>query len=401
LITEPTREVGDASVIGRGSSVVGQRRVASIAALAAVLFLVTILAPQRFDLSALVNAGSVLSDSTAVPPGLTIIRPGDGYDGQFSYRLALDPFTNERSAEGMSLDIPAYRQQRILYPVLAWAVSLGRSTLLAAALALVNVAAVATLAWLAARFSVLHGRSPLWGLALAALPSCIVALANDLGEIVLAASLVAAALALERRWSLGTALALTLAVLAHEHGLVLVLAVALVTLSAPELRSRGCWLTWLIPLSIFVALQAQLALVWGETPMRIAVGFLSSPFRGVSNAARYIIPPRALADVLLLGGFAYAAAFSGACVWALRTTQAHRAVCLGWVFASTLLVLGGGTVWESELSFWRAATVPLTLGSLVLLGSRARLAAPTLLLSGGFGLSTAVRLAWTAWHGGM
>ena len=43
----------------------------------------------------------------------------DGYDGQFVYRLALDPFTHAVTAHGITLDNPAYRQQRIATALLA------------------------------------------------------------------------------------------------------------------------------------------------------------------------------------------------------------------------------------------------------------------------------------------
>jgi hypothetical protein len=357
-----------------------------------------LLAPQRFDVSALVDAGVTLNDASRLPPGLTTIREGAGSDGQFSYQLGLDPFTNQQSAEGMSLDLPAYRQQRILYPLLAWALSLGQSTLLSAALALVNLAAIAGLAWWSARFAVLHGHSPLWGLALALLPGFAIALANDLGEIVLATCIVAAALALERRWVLRTTVALSLAVLAHEHGLVLLLAVALVTLSAPELRPRGWWMTWLVPLGVAAALQGQLAFVWREIPIQVAAAFLSSPFRGMLDISRQLIPPSTLSEALHLGSIVYLVIHAVACLWALRSTAAHRAVCLGWVLASVLLILGNELVWGSELSLWRAATLPLTLGFLVLIGSRSFLSAPVILLGGALGVTMAARLARAAWY---
>ncbi len=211
MITETFLETDE--VVRHPSSLsrdIQPRAVAGIAAILAVAFLTAVLAPQHFDLSALVNAGTSLSDSVSVPPSLTTIRQGNGYDGQFSYRLALDPFTAERAAEGMSLDLPAYRQQRILYPAIAWVLSLGRSTLLPAILALINVAAFATLAWLGAHYARLHGRRALWGLAIAAFPASIIALANDLGEILLTVCLVTAAIAMERSKPVATTLALSL-----------------------------------------------------------------------------------------------------------------------------------------------------------------------------------------------
>jgi len=44
-----------------------------------------------------------------------------GYDGQFAYYIARDPVDGWRHC-----DVPAYRYQRILYPLLAWALALGQ-----------------------------------------------------------------------------------------------------------------------------------------------------------------------------------------------------------------------------------------------------------------------------------
>ena len=61
-----------------------------------------------------------------------------GYDGQFAYYIARDPAGGWRFC-----DVPAYRYQRILYPLLAWALALGRSAAVGWALVALNVAALA------------------------------------------------------------------------------------------------------------------------------------------------------------------------------------------------------------------------------------------------------------------
>ena len=59
-------------------------------------------------------------DPDYVPPRNREAGQGNGYDGQFSYYMALD-FTNAR----YYMDFPAYRYSRVLYP----ASSRGRSAL--------------------------------------------------------------------------------------------------------------------------------------------------------------------------------------------------------------------------------------------------------------------------------
>jgi hypothetical protein len=61
----------------------------------------------------------------------------DGYDGQFAYYLALDPI-----GAADKLDAPAYRTQRILYPMLARWLALGQPDWIPWTLVLVNLVAL-------------------------------------------------------------------------------------------------------------------------------------------------------------------------------------------------------------------------------------------------------------------
>ena len=61
-----------------------------------------------------------------------------GYDGQFAYFIARDPLGGCPRC-----DVPAYRYQRILYPLLAWALALGQPLAVPWTLIVVNLAALA------------------------------------------------------------------------------------------------------------------------------------------------------------------------------------------------------------------------------------------------------------------
>ncbi len=60
-----------------------------------------------------------------------------GYDGQFAYYIARDPGNGWRYC-----DVPAYRYQRILYPLLAWVLALGQPEAVGWTLIALNVAAL-------------------------------------------------------------------------------------------------------------------------------------------------------------------------------------------------------------------------------------------------------------------
>ena len=81
-------------------------------------------------LIALMTISLFLSNSigiSLVPKNLTVTRGNVGHDGQFYYRFALNPFTSKITEYGVTLDAPAYRQQRILYPAVTWALALGNA----------------------------------------------------------------------------------------------------------------------------------------------------------------------------------------------------------------------------------------------------------------------------------
>ncbi len=73
---------------------------------------------------------------------MEFIRPAmdepKGYDGQFTYAIALDPLN-----AAPQIDVPAYRYQRILHPILARIVALGQPGLIVWAILLVNLVAYA------------------------------------------------------------------------------------------------------------------------------------------------------------------------------------------------------------------------------------------------------------------
>lgn len=82
-----------------------------------------------------------------------------GYDGQFAYAIAINPL----SAVPL-MDDPAYRYQRILYPVLARAMALSQPELVPWTLIALNIVALAVGTELLGRHLSRHGARPWYGL---------------------------------------------------------------------------------------------------------------------------------------------------------------------------------------------------------------------------------------------
>jgi hypothetical protein len=164
---------------------------------------------------------------------------GTGYDGQFSYYIALDPAKARHY-----LDLPGYRYTRILQPIAARTLAAGDPDLVPWALLLVNWLAIglgtlALAAWLKRRSC-----SPWWGAIYGFYPGLLVALQRDLTEP-LAYALVACGVYLfdygGRRRLLWAAAAFALAGLTRQTTLVFPAAYAGVLFFAPvraTLRER-------------------------------------------------------------------------------------------------------------------------------------------------------------------
>ena len=136
------------------------------------------------DVSRFVVAGDLFVTAADAPSNLAILSDSDGYDGQFYYRLALTPFTSDMVSHGVSFDGgPAYRQQRIMYPLLAYLASLGQPLLAPMALVGVNLLSAALLGWLAGQLAQQYGCHALTGLGLALYPGLLLVFDRDLGEL--------------------------------------------------------------------------------------------------------------------------------------------------------------------------------------------------------------------------
>jgi hypothetical protein len=136
--------------------------VALVTAVFALTFSVARLQALGGGPASFVVAGDQFVRVAAAPAGLPVTH-GPGYDGQFFYRLSLRPWTQQRTEFGITLDEPAYRQQRIVYPLVSFVVARGQPAATAWALLGWNVAGAAALGWLVRRWRVGAAGTPCGG----------------------------------------------------------------------------------------------------------------------------------------------------------------------------------------------------------------------------------------------
>jgi hypothetical protein len=217
------------------------------------------------------------------------VLPDYGYDGHYFLRVALDPWTSGQYDNGIKFDNGAYRHQRILYPLLAWLLALGKAAWVPFTMVLVNFLALVGLGFAAARLAEETGNPPWLGILPPVFGGFMMAAGRDLAEPLAGLLVVVALLAMLRRnWPL-YALAITGAILSREDALIAA-AVAGVTAVALDLRARrwpaGKWFWLALPGLVFVAWQWVLWRHWGKVPVLDAppnrgafgLGFLEAIF---------------------------------------------------------------------------------------------------------------------------
>lgn len=343
------------------------------------------------DVSRFVAAGDVFfTPGPAAKVGLTVIHHNIGYDGQFYYLLALNPFGPHPALAGATFDSAPYRAQRILYPFLVWLFTLGgHARYVPLAMLLVNFAAVVACAALVALIARRQGVAPSLAAMVIFYPGLLLSLGRDLSEpLALACALGGVICALDRRWR-WAALLLSLAVLARETtallGLALLLAAVLArltplpTLRLPAVRLvareewRGAALAGLAPLLVAVAWQVVLLLRWGQ--MGVLAGGpknVGAPFAGIYQAlSNWPTLPWPLeyyrtnqAEALYLLALAALVAYT------LATQRRGGFLALAW---GSYLLLGlclTAIVWLEDWAFMRAMMEYGVLGLLLLTTAR-------------------------------
>jgi hypothetical protein len=208
-------------------------------------------------LSLFIAAGTTYSHPALMFPRVAHVK-GKGYDGQFYYRFAFDPFNWRPTAFGITIDHP-YRYTRIGYSVVAWVLSAGgHGRVLPLVLVVVNLLCVAAMAWLGGLLARESGRHALWGLLFTAYFGLVVSVGRDTSEPLADACLLGGLLAYRHRRFVLAALLLAYAVFTNEPVLVLPVALALTRLwqmCGRRARPGPQDLAWVLPGFLYAALQ--------------------------------------------------------------------------------------------------------------------------------------------------
>jgi hypothetical protein len=298
-----------------------------------------------------VMAGHVYSGAAPLPH-----VPSKGYDGQFYYRLALNPFNWHQTAYGITID-HTYRYTRLGYPLVAWIGSLGQHRLVPVALVVINLACMAVIGWLGGMFARESGRHALWGLLFAAYFGLVISVGRDTAEPLADACMLGGLLAYRHSRYVLAALLVTYGVITNEPILVLAAAIALTRLYAMcrrRARPGTADLAWVLPGAAYAVLQGVEHVVVRGTAGGVAdaTANLTLPFKAMVPALYRDVRLMSwthlgMYDINLIE-FIALAAFVVAGLLVLRSTTApphERVAFAGFVLVE--MVIASGQFWDS------------------------------------------------------
>jgi len=145
-----------------------------------------------------------------------------GYDGQFTYFIARDPFDLQSLIP--ILDVPAYRYQRILLPMLARALAFGNVSLIAWTIPLINLIAHTLGTYIVEKLLIAQGVSRWYALVYGLWAGLSVSVRTDIAEPLSYGLVAAAYLADSKRRVTWSAVLFGLAVFAKETAALFVIA---------------------------------------------------------------------------------------------------------------------------------------------------------------------------------
>jgi hypothetical protein len=321
-----------------------------------------------------------VSDPAKMFPHISHV-PSTGYDGQFYYRFALNPFNWNPTAYGVTVD-HNYRYTRIGYSLVAYIISLGgHGRLLPTVLVVVNLICVGIMAYLGAKIARESGRHALWGLLFVAYFGLVISVGRDTSEPLADACMLGGLLAYRHSRYVLAALLVAYAVFTNEPILVLPVAIAIVRIYQFWLKRAKPGkpdLIWVLPGAVYVLLQlAEKVVVKGKSGGASDItSNLTLPFKAMVPALYRDVKDMSwthlgLYDYNVIEFIALAVVIVAALA-VIRSSTAPLVEKAGFVgFVLVELVIASGQFWDSTFGDGRTYIDAFLMAVIVLLATPA------------------------------
>ncbi|MBS3757109.1 MAG: hypothetical protein KGY61_00440 [Desulfobacterales bacterium] len=299
----------------------------------------------------------------------------NGYDGQFFYRLALEPLTNKKTDFGITIDNPPYRQQRILYPLLVWSLAGGNPSSTVFFMVLINFLSICGLTFFGARL-LDKLKSDMYGvLFISFYPGFAISITRGLCEPLAIFFVFLCFYSFLKRECFISSITLALAVLTKETTLLIAVGAGLVWLSSKTRKENPAAdqipaFFFIIPGLIYLAWQLYLFQIWGTVPV-LAAANVGMPFIGMLSSFSSLLSFKDIGHFIYLIEIIWIFIFGGYCLFQL--SDGYRLFSIPWMLYAILALMLGTDIWDNHPGFYRALFELHMLGILIVMRSGSRL----------------------------
>jgi hypothetical protein len=374
------RSAGGGPLLARLNNPIPVGLIGFIAWLIFVVLRWQVWAKGHISLFIMSGSNGKVSDPAKMFPHISHV-PSTGYDGQFYYRFALNPFNWNPTAYGITVD-HNYRYTRIGYSLVAYIISLGgHGRLLPTVLVVVNLICVGIMGYLGAKLSRESGRHALWGLLFVAYFGLAISVGRDTSEPLADALMLGGLLAYRHSRYILAALLVAYAVFTNEPILVLPVAIAIVRIYQFWLKRAKPGkpdLVWVLPGAVYVLLQlAEKVVVKGKSGGAADItSNLTLPFKAMVPALYRDVKDMSwthlgLYDYNVIEFIALAVVIVAAFA-VIRSSTAPLIEKAGFVgFAVVELVIASGQFWDSTFGDGRTYIDAFLMAVILLLAAPA------------------------------
>ena len=240
----------------------------------------------RFDcnITGFFRIGSEFRLSPLLNPDKVLIVKGEvGYDGQQMLSIALDPGLNNQETI-LSLDNPAYRYRRILYPILGYLLGGGNPFWIPWALVGINVIALAVCTGLIAFYHHGHQRSVYQSMWFSSIPGIWMVLSFSTADLLAGTFGLGAIISAHNRRTLLMLFCLAAGLLTRETLFILWSALLLTHIQKKQSQEVAA-----IGVSILPLLTWLSYIYYRELPGSAGLGNFGLPFEGIAEKFQALI----------------------------------------------------------------------------------------------------------------
>ena len=349
-------------------------------ATATILLLLTFVslrfAVGGFNASHFVVAGSdyVVASET---PNTILVKDGQGYDGQFFYRYALNPLNFNKTAYGITVDEPSYRMQRIAYPAIVWALSLGNPKLVPPLMVLVNLLAFLGIIFFVLKLAKKLTVSTSYAIVPLFLYGLFMSLSRNLGEVVELFFFMGSVYYLFKKQTLMVLCFALLTLLTRETSIIAILFL-LLALAISHYKNKEYLFSLLpiLPLIAWLAWRIYVLKNMDSANLQQGYNHIGLPFKGIYDGMRlnwHFETPKQIAETFFYTIYLFWQTWFVVIIikrsinYGVKPMQTSMFLQLGYLAWLLLAILFSATIYADDWGFVRVFSLWNLIGILLLM----------------------------------